>query len=189
MQIIVVLQSFIGKQQIRLIRKLLSEIPVIKIVEDDIFGPNPVQHANSETTAIVSPANSFGWMDGGIDELYIEKFGTQLEQRVQHEINSKYHGELIVGNAFVLPIQANEQPLHGFAKMIVAPTMQTPQIIRNSLNVYLCFRAILIQADKHHIETVVMPCLGTGCGEMTYKDMCMSMVEAWEQVSPYLQRF
>ena len=33
--------------------------------------------------AVVSPANSFGFMDGGIDMLYSRHFGWQVQERLQ----------------------------------------------------------------------------------------------------------
>jgi hypothetical protein len=36
--------------------------------------------------AVVSPANSFGFMDGGIDATYLTHFGSQLQTEVQNLI-------------------------------------------------------------------------------------------------------
>ena len=36
--------------------------------------------------AVVSPANSFGFMDGGIDRMFAAFFGPQLQVRVQDAI-------------------------------------------------------------------------------------------------------
>jgi O-acetyl-ADP-ribose deacetylase (regulator of RNase III) len=38
--------------------------------------------------AVVSPANSFGFMDGGIDALYARHFGPDLQPRLQHLIRN-----------------------------------------------------------------------------------------------------
>ena len=40
--------------------------------------------------AIVSPANSFGFMDGGVDYAIIKYFGYDLQKRVQQMILEKY---------------------------------------------------------------------------------------------------
>jgi len=49
--------------------------------------------------ALVSPANSFGFMDGGIDMAISRHFGWHVQQRVQAAIQAKHHGELLVGSA------------------------------------------------------------------------------------------
>lgn len=60
-------------------------------VEGDIF--------DYPADAIVSPANSFGFMDGGIDLAYSERFGWHVQALVQSIIMQDYDGELLVGQA------------------------------------------------------------------------------------------
>lgn len=50
----------------------------VRVVEGDILSLG--------VTAVVSPANSFGFMDGGLDALYTSFFGPQLQQRLQRMI-------------------------------------------------------------------------------------------------------
>lgn len=52
--------------------------------------------------AIVSPSNSFGYMDGGIDSAYRGFFGVEIESRLQEHIGTMHEGELPVGQAIVL---------------------------------------------------------------------------------------
>ena len=52
--------------------------------------------------AVVSPANSFGFMDGGIDMLYTQHFGWGVQERLQEAIREDHHGELLVGAALLL---------------------------------------------------------------------------------------
>ena len=49
--------------------------------------------------AVVSPANSFGFMDGGIDHAYSYRFGWGVQRRLQQVIGIRHHGELLVGRA------------------------------------------------------------------------------------------
>jgi O-acetyl-ADP-ribose deacetylase (regulator of RNase III) len=54
------------------------------------------EHANVEVgfgdifeataDSIVSPANSFGYMDGGIDAAYLARFGAGLQSRLQQHL-------------------------------------------------------------------------------------------------------
>jgi len=47
--------------------------------------------------ALVSPANSYGFMDGGIDAAYSAFFGPQVQAAVQEAINRRPEGYLPVG--------------------------------------------------------------------------------------------
>jgi hypothetical protein len=49
--------------------------------------------------AILSPANSFGFMDGGIDLLYSNFFGGEIQDRLQKSINAEHAGEVPIGCA------------------------------------------------------------------------------------------
>src|SRR5262245_22564832 len=94
-----------------------------------------------ETTcdAIVSPANSFGFMDGGVDAAYLPRFGTPLQTRVQRQILDYHAGEIIVGRADIVETGDSAIPF-----LIIAPTMRVPMILRDSVNAYLAMRAILL---------------------------------------------
>ncbi|EFA9258770.1 hypothetical protein C1589_004476 [Escherichia coli] len=50
-----------------------------------------------EFDCMVSAANSFGLMDGGVDAAITAFFGTQLQSRVQNHIICEYLGEQPVG--------------------------------------------------------------------------------------------
>ncbi|XP_033115738.1 uncharacterized protein LOC117115954, partial [Anneissia japonica] len=62
----------------------------VVVSEGDIFKDAPA------TDAIVSPANSFGFMDGGIELAYSRHFGLQLMSRLQETIDNEKDGELLV---------------------------------------------------------------------------------------------
>ena len=49
--------------------------------------------------AVVSPANSFGFMDGGLDALYLDHFPGDIQMRVRRQIYDHHTGELLVGTA------------------------------------------------------------------------------------------
>jgi O-acetyl-ADP-ribose deacetylase (regulator of RNase III) len=49
--------------------------------------------------AMVSPASSFGIMDGGLDAAIQDVLGFAIQQRVQRVIVDRHHGELPVGAA------------------------------------------------------------------------------------------
>ena len=58
--------------------------------------------------AVVSPANSFGFMDGGIDRLYSHHFGWEVQDRLQELIRSRHHQQSTVRSEFCAPHPAGE---------------------------------------------------------------------------------
>ncbi|HEY1016746.1 MAG TPA: macro domain-containing protein [Herpetosiphonaceae bacterium] len=136
--------------------------------------------------AVVSPANSFGFMNGGIDLFYSRYFGWQLQDRLQAAIRQHHHGELLIGQAEIVPTGHAAIPY-----LIAAPTMRHPQTISETVNPYLAARAVFL-LWKHgrfhdgslagepvaaHIRTVAMPGLGTGVGSVP-EDACARQVRA-----------
>lgn len=117
--------------------------------------------------AIVSPANSFGYMDGGIDLVYLKFFGWELETRLRDLLQDRHYGELPVGQAVILSTGRAAIPW-----LVSAPTMRVPKSISRTTNVYLAFRAALISVLEHNaagakpIELLLVPGLGTGIGEV-----------------------
>jgi O-acetyl-ADP-ribose deacetylase (regulator of RNase III) len=71
--------------------------------------------------AIVSPANSFGYMDGGLDLLYSQHFGWELEKRLRKLLIEEHDGELPVGQAVIVETGREDIPY-----LISAPTMRVP---------------------------------------------------------------
>jgi O-acetyl-ADP-ribose deacetylase (regulator of RNase III) len=113
--------------------------------------------------AAVSPANSFGFMDGGIDALYVRHFGPAIQERVQTMIRERHDGELLVGSADVVETGDGRIP-----NLIVAPTMRVPMILRDSVNPYLAARAVFLQMrEQPALSRVAMPGLGTGVGQIS----------------------
>ena len=85
-----------------------------------------------EADAVVSPANSFGFMDGGIDALYMDYFDPDIQLRVRRQIYDEHAGELLVGAADVVETGHNKIPF-----LIAAPTLRVPMVLRDSPNAYL----------------------------------------------------
>ncbi|MCA9068855.1 MAG: Appr-1-p processing protein, partial [Planctomycetaceae bacterium] len=71
-----------------------GDLPFVQVHRGSIF--------DIPCDAIVSPANSFGFMDGGIDRLYTERYGLALQERVQSAIQTEHAGELLVGAALIV---------------------------------------------------------------------------------------
>jgi O-acetyl-ADP-ribose deacetylase (regulator of RNase III) len=136
--------------------------------------------------AVVSPANSFGFMDGGLDMYYSQFFGWDVEARLQKVIRERHHGELLVGAAEIVETGHEAIPY-----LIAAPTMRVPMVLRESVNPYLAARAVLLlikqgimpigtDAGKpisEVVKTVAFPGLGTGVGRVP-PDVCARQVRA-----------
>jgi O-acetyl-ADP-ribose deacetylase (regulator of RNase III) len=128
-----------------------------------------------ECDAVVSPANSFGFMDGGIDAAYLRHFGADLQRRVQDAIANLHHGELVVGMAEVVETGHARIPW-----LIAAPTMRVPMILQEPVTPYLAARAALLlvlhgtvrvgvfagEPIAQHIRSIALPGLGTGIGQV-----------------------
>ncbi|MBK8093220.1 MAG: macro domain-containing protein [Verrucomicrobiaceae bacterium] len=131
--------------------------------------------------AIVSPANSFGFMDGGLDHLLSERFGWDLEKRVQKAIQLRPLRELLIGEAIVVPTEDVQIPW-----LICAPTMRVPMRIRTTVNAYLAMKAILSAAMSHAeslpIETIAIPGLGTGIGQLAPELAAGQMAQAYREM-------
>ena len=104
-------------------KQFVSE-PSVEIIDGDIL--------KQAASAIVSPANSFGYMDGGLDLKYSQHFGWELEARVRDELEKNYYGELPVGNAIIVETKNPTIPY-----LISAPTMRVPSDVSNTVNAYL----------------------------------------------------
>jgi O-acetyl-ADP-ribose deacetylase (regulator of RNase III) len=136
--------------------------------------------------AVVSPANSYGFMDGGIDAVYMDYFGENIQLKVRRQIFDYHHGELIVGTADIVETDDDKIPY-----LIAAPTMRVPMVLFDSINAYLAARAVFILVTKgvftsgrntgeqisKHIKTVAMPGLGTGVGNIPAK-VCAHQVRS-----------
>ena len=133
--------------------------------------------------AIVSPSNSFGYMDGGIDSAYRGFFGVEIESRLREHIGTMHEGELPVGQAVVLETGHSAIPF-----LVAAPTMRVPTNIDDTVNVYLAFRAALLAVRRHNessgysIQSLLAPAFGTGVGGMNYARAARQMAAAYRAV-------
>jgi O-acetyl-ADP-ribose deacetylase (regulator of RNase III) len=141
--------------------------------------------------AVVSPANSFGFMDGGIDHRYSHHFGWEVQERLQELIRTRHHGELLVGAAEIVETGSLRIPF-----VIAAPTMRVPMILRDSINPYLAARAVFLlirhgvvptgalanERVEAVVQSVAFPGLGTGVGRVGPNTCALQMRAAIEEV-------
>ena len=132
--------------------------------------------------ALVSPANSFGDMGGGLDKRIDDFFRGEAQARAMGRIAERWHGELPVGSADVIAM-----PSRRFPWLVVAPTMRVPGRVAGTLNAYLAFRAALVVAIGHsdggtRIAGLACAGLGTGVGAMTGEEAAAQMRAAHDMI-------
>ena len=128
---------------------------------------------------MVSAANSFGLMDGGVDLAITNYFGGELQTRVQAFIIDNYNGEQPVGTSFIIE---TKHPDHAY--LAHTPTMRVPMPINDTDNVYQAMKAMLqavksFNAEKERIKTVVCPGLGTATGRVPVEEAARQMELAY----------
>ncbi len=134
-----------------------------------------------EFDCMVSPANSFGLMDGGIDAAIIRFFGHALMEKVQQRILEEYLGEQPVGTSLIVETGHSKHPF-----LAHTPTMRVPMSIAGTHNPYMAMWAMLL-AVRHHnqrakqkIDSIACPGLGTGIGRVPYTEAARQMALAYD---------
>lgn len=125
---------------------------------------------------IVSPGNSKGIMMGGYDLAITDYFGLDLTKNVQAYIRKKYKGCQPVGTAFIIDIPKTKMQL------IHCPTMKEPSVIKDPKVVKDCMIAVLQEANKNKIDSVVIPAFGGFTGRVNPYDLAKLMFEGYKQL-------
>lgn len=173
----------INKNMTDVWEKYFSNMEDIEIVNED-FSTFMNKHPNIE--AVVSPANSFGLMDGGYDKAITDYFGEGLMKDVQKAILLNWHGEQPVGTSITVPI-FNRTINTAFGKklcvLIHTPSMRTPEIIKDSRIIYQCMRTTLIEAKRQEVKSIVIPAFGGLTGRVPCDKIAKMMYLAHKQIS------
>ncbi|OJJ17005.1 Appr-1-p processing protein [marine bacterium AO1-C] len=153
-------------------RDFFGEEENVKILEGDL--------TSVTCDAIVSPANSFGFMDGGVDYAISMRLGWELQSTLQKIIQDLPEGELIVGKALILETGDDLIPY-----LVSSPTMRVPMSfnISTSVNAYLAMKATLIETKNHpKINFVAIPGFCTGVGKMHPQIAARQMYQAYKEI-------
>ncbi|MEV0393727.1 macro domain-containing protein [Polymorphospora rubra] len=141
-------------------RAAFADTPEVRISRGSIL--------NHQVDAWVSPTNSLGRMDGGVDAVIRRHLGAGIQLRVQRAIKDRFGGVLPVGSAVCVPSGA-ENPRF----LISTPTMvQSAENVSETLNVALAcaaaFQAIHIQNRRApgSIASVALVGMGAATGEV-----------------------
>ncbi|EDX74839.1 Appr-1-p processing enzyme family protein [Coleofasciculus chthonoplastes PCC 7420] len=155
-------------------QQYFSYLPNVEIV-NDYFQWLP------EFDCLVSPANSFGMMDGGMDAEILQFFGRSLMTKVQQYILEEFLGEQPVGTSFILE---TGHPKHPF--LAHTPTMRVPMSIAGTDIPYIAMWAMLLAVRRHNqnatrkIDQIACPGLGTGIGRIPYDEAARQMAVAYD---------
>ncbi len=119
-----------------------------------------------DADAIVNPANSQGYMGGGVAGA-IKRFGGEEIER-----QAIAQAPIPVGSA----IHTSAGKLK-FKYVIHAPTMEEPAMPTNEEKVRRAVRASLELADRLGIKVLAMPGMGTGVGRLPKETAAKVMME------------
>lgn len=118
----------------------------------------------TQADCIVSPANSFGMMDGGVDGPINYALNYIDKRMVRPYIQKWFHGEQPVGTCVIFPTgQTN------YRYLAHTPTMVIPKDVTETRNPYHAFRALLREIINHNrrhndIKKILMTGFCTGAG-------------------------
>jgi O-acetyl-ADP-ribose deacetylase (regulator of RNase III) len=133
-----------------------------------------------EFDCVVSAANSFGLMDGGVDAAIVRFFGGPFMERVQQRILDEYLGEQPVGTCLLVETHHARHPF-----VAHTPTMRVPMDITGTDNVYRAMWAMLLAVRRHNraadrsIASVACPGLGAATGRLPYPEAARQMALAY----------
>lgn len=130
----------------------------------------------STVDCLVSPANSYGIMNGGYDLALTRMFGNELQLKVQEYIINNLYGEQPVGSSIIVDIPNTNK------KLIHTPTMRIPSPIVDSEIVYTSMRSTLICALKNNIQSIIIPAFGGSTGMVKERTIAKEMFKAYIQI-------
>ena len=150
-----------------------------------------LRHPLDEPCTLVSPANTIGNMDGGLDLQYSSHF-PRLEETLRKYIKCEHGGVLRIGTAQVIPLRRRD-----FTYVIFAPTVEKPGNLATPASVYLAMVAALTSVvmhnyriqkdgiDREPIDCLRIPGLGTGFGGLEPGTAATQMREAYGMINLY----
>jgi len=143
----------------------------------------------------ISPANSFGSMGGGIDEIYDRHMFPGVSRDVMANIAARCESgtvtmsfdhlerdsevpKLPIGEAVITPLDKYGKKYRG-CYLVTAPTMEVPMDIQGTDNPYRAFMATLkILEGYPDVKQLICPGLGTGVGNISGEEAAKQIVQA-----------
>jgi len=115
--------------------------------------------------AIVNPANSYGYMGGGVAGAIKQIGGSEIERAAVAQAPIPV-GSAVATTAGSLPCQY----------VIHAPTMKQPAMAIPIHNVEQATESAFLLAQSLHIKSLALPGMGTGVGRICPKDAAYAMM-------------
>jgi O-acetyl-ADP-ribose deacetylase (regulator of RNase III) len=149
-------------------------IDKIKLLGFDAYRTYIQAYKPKRKTYYISPANSFGYMDGGIDCGLSKMVFPDIEPNVQTLIDT--YGKINLNNHRYLPIGSSIIIDYDDTKsLVVSPTMLLPQNVHETQNAYYCTVASLynILINRHediNNVDIIFTSFCCGCGGMSFDD-------------------
>ena len=139
-----------------------------------------IQAVPREHTAFVSPANSLGFMDGGIDKPLRDMF-PGCETRLKAAIRQLGHTTAL-GRAYLRVGSAYWQQVGPTTVLISAPTMFLPHDVSATQNAYWAAQAVFMASLElpPTIQRLVVPTLCCGWGRMSAEESARQMRRAYD---------
>lgn len=138
---------------------------------------------------LISPANRYGNMDGGIDRAYAEKF-PDIEARLEKFLSVK-GGMIDFGESIIVPTYDNKYP-----HIIFSPTIDRPGDLAHPENIRNATKAVLKKAIRYNmkgpkkpITNLLFPGLGTGYGNLEPKIAAREMYKGYMQANAELEQY
>jgi len=135
---------------------------VLKIVVGDI----------TEFTgdAIVNPANTYGYMGGGVALAIKMRGGRAIEEEAIRQAPIPI-GSAIITTGGMLKVKA----------VIHTPTVVKPGDRSSPENVYRATRAVIKKAIENNFKTIAFPLMGAGVGGVPPKESAKAMAKALKE--------
>lgn len=160
----------IDQQMIDAWKNEFSKFPEIEIVNDSFenFMDN-----HPDIQGVVSPANSFGFMDGGYDKAITDYFGDIIQYKVQQILYNNLSGYQQVGSCIAVSIDDDITLLH-------VPTMRIPQKITDPRIIFDCTINCMSIAKSIGLDAIVIPAFGACTGQVPKDIVAKLMSFAYE---------
>ena len=160
------------------LRKEFNCYSDIHVITDDF---KHFMDTHNDIECIVSPANSFGYMDGGYDRAITDYFGKCAQEEVQKYLDENFFGEQPIVTSIIVDIPNTNK------KLIHTPTMRLPSPIKDETIVYHCMRSTLICAIQNKVHSIVIPAYGGLTGGVRPNIIAKCMKAAYEQILEHIK--
>ena len=123
--------------------------------------------------ALITPGNSYAFMDNGFDLLVSQKYGWHIQKKIR---------EGWIKNCELIPVGgAIGEQISDSKMLIYTPTMEVPMTIGHTWNVYLAMKAGLRYAHRSSIKKAVFPIFAdNNMNPLIFKKQLQAAIDDYE---------